>query len=84
MTIPPELLARDPVDQFDRRWTDRAYHRASVREQLGPLPWKDGVTIGDLLDRRCRSSRTGYQCERELGHGGAHNGDRGDMQWGGR
>lgn len=84
MTIPAELLAHDPVDQFDRRWHDRGYHRASVREQLAPLPWKDGNTIGDLLDERCRSSRVGHQCERKQGHDGAHNADGGDMQWGGK
>lgn len=81
--IPSELLARDPVDQFDRRWTDRGYHRASVREQLAPVPWKDGVTIGELLDRRCRSSRYGMRCERELNHIGVHNADSGVLQWGG-
>lgn len=83
MTIPPDLLASDPVDQFDRRWNDRSYHRAVVRAALGPVPWKDGLTIGDLLDRRCRSSRTGSRCEREAGHHGAHLGDGGQMQWGG-
>ncbi len=77
------LLANDPVDQFDRRWTDRGYHRASVREQLAPLPWKDGVTIGELLDERCRSSRFGHRCERKRRHDGSHWSDGGDMQWGG-
>lgn len=84
MTIPSHLLAHDPVDQFDRRWHDRDYHRAVVREQLSPLVWKDGETIGDLLDRRCRSSRVGHRCERKDKHEGAHASDGGDMQWGGR
>lgn len=82
--IPSELLAHDPVDQFDRRWTDRGYHRASVREQLSGVEWRDGLTIGTLLDQRCPSRRTGSQCERERGHSGAHVGEGGDMQWGGR
>jgi hypothetical protein len=82
--IPSLLLAHDPVDQFDRRWTDRGYHRAYVREQLSALEWKDGETIGELLDERCRSSRVGHRCERKSGHAGAHNSDGGDMPWGGR
>lgn len=81
--IPADLLASDPVDQFDRRWNDRSYHREVVRAALRDVAWKDGVTIGDLLDRRCRSSRVGSRCERELGHHGAHNGDGGELQWGG-
>lgn len=83
MTIPPDLLFSDPVDQFDRRWHDRSYHREVVRAALRDVPWKDGATIGDLLDRRCRSSRTGNRCERETGHHGAHKGDGGEMVWGG-
>lgn len=81
--IPPDALARDPVDQFDRRWHDRAYHRGVVRAALSPLPWKDGLTVGDLLDRRCRSSRTGQRCEREERHAGAHAAEGGEVQWGG-
>ena len=78
------LLAHDPVDQFDRRWHDRGYHRAYVREQLSGLEWKDGETIGDLLDDRCRSSRFGHRCEHKSGHVGMpHQSDGGDMQWGG-
>lgn len=84
MTIPAELLAHDPVDQFDRRWTDRGYHRTLVREQLAPLEWRDGATIGELLDDRCRSSRHGHRCERKARHEGAHHADAGEMQWGGR
>lgn len=83
MTIPADALARDPVDQFDRRWHDRSYHRAVVRAALSPVPWKDGETIGDLLDDRCRSSRVGHRCERRDRHIGAHAADGGDMQWGG-
>jgi hypothetical protein len=84
MVILSSLLAHDPVDQFDRRWHDRGYHRGYVREQLSAIEWKDGETIGELLDERCRSSRVGHRCERKSGHAGAHNADGGDMQWGGR
>jgi len=83
VTIPADALFHDPVDQFDRRWTDRSYHRELVRAQLRSVPWRGGVTIGELLDRRCRSSRIGSRCEREAGHHGAHLGASGDMQWGG-
>lgn len=81
--IPPDALARDPVDQFDRRWHDRGYHRALVRAALGPVPWGDeGMTIGELLDHRCRSSRLGERCERKSGHRGQHH-RCGELEWGG-
>lgn len=81
--IPADALYDDPVDSFDRRWHDRSYHREVVRAQLRPLVWKAGVTIGELLERRCRSSRIGERCEREHGHPGAHLGGGGVLQWGG-
>lgn len=83
MTIPADALAHDPVDQLDRRWHDRSYHREVVRAQLRDLEWRDGVTIGTLLDRRCRSSRFGQRCEREERHAGAHASEAGQVQWGG-
>ena len=83
MTIPADALAHDPVDQLDRRWHDRSYHREVVRAQLRALPWRDGVTIGELLDDRCRSSRFGSRCERRARHSGAHASEAGEVQWGG-
>lgn len=81
MTIPADALAHDPVDQLDRRWHDRSYHREVVRAQLRDLEWRDGVTIGELLDNRCRSSRFGQRCERERGHVGCHVCASAEMEW---
>lgn len=84
MTLPDHLLASDPVDQFDRRWHDRSYHREVVRAALRDVPWKGGETIGELLSDRCRSSRLGHRCERKSGHlGQAHLADNGGLEWGG-
>lgn len=83
MTIPSDALYSDPVDQFDRRWHDRSYHREIVRAQLRALVWIGGVTIGELLDDRCRSSRFGARCERAARHEGAHAAAAGQVQWGG-
>lgn len=84
MTIPADLLASDPVDQFDRRWHDRSYHREVVRAALRDVAWKDGSTIGELLSDRCRSSRLGQRCERKR-HGSdqSHLAENGNLEWSG-
>ncbi len=83
MPIPAAAFASDQVDQLDRRWHDRSYHREVVRAQLRGVEWRDGVTIGELLDDRCRSSRFGSRCERQARHDGAHASEAGEVQWGG-
>lgn len=81
---PPEgEIAVDPVEDFDEMRGQLHYEfvEASVRGQLAGVPWKDGRTIGDQLDRRCHSIRSGVRCSREREHNGAHG--AGETQWGG-
>ena len=80
---PPEgAIAIDPVQLLDddqHEGRDRVSDQ--VRFQLYPLPWTNGQTIGDLLDKRCASTRGLSRCTRDLAHHGPH--AAGEVQWGG-
>lgn len=78
---PEGAIAVDPVALFDHRHHDREIVRTIVRAQLYPVPWANGQTIGDLLDKRCPSTRGLSRCTRDLSHHGAHL--SGELQWGG-
>lgn len=74
--------AVDPILQFDHQQGDRGRVRYLVSQALACVPWNGELTIGELKDSRCLSSKVGNRCERIKGHHGPHH--SGDWSWAGR